>query len=59
MKFNSYEIFYDSTRKMWPFNTGDYLIEVTPWAGLILMRIFKPMKIFEAKEKNPFYCVQM
>jgi hypothetical protein len=38
---------------MWPFNTGDCLIEVTSWAGLILMRIFKPMKIFEAKEKNP------
>ena len=44
---------------MWPFNTGDCLIEVTSWAGLILMRIFKPMKIFEAKAKNPFYCVKM
>ena len=32
--FNSYEIFYDRTRKMWPFNTGDCLIEVTTWAGL-------------------------
>ena len=28
-RFNSYEIFYDRTRKRLPFNTGDYLIEVT------------------------------
>ena len=33
-RFNSYEIFYDRTRKRWPFNTGDCLIEVTAWAGL-------------------------
>ena len=33
-RLNSYEIFYDRTRKMWPFNTGDCLIEVTTWAGL-------------------------
>ena len=33
-RFNSYEIFYDRTRKMGPFNTGDCLIEVTAWAGL-------------------------
>ena len=26
--------FSDSTRKKWPFNTGDCLIEVTAWAGL-------------------------
>ena len=31
---NSYEIFYHRTRKGWPFNTGDCLIEVTTWAGL-------------------------
>jgi hypothetical protein len=24
----------DRTRKRWPFNTGDCLIEVTAWAGL-------------------------
>jgi len=33
-RFNSYEIFYVRTRKMWPFNTGDCLIEVTTWTGL-------------------------
>jgi hypothetical protein len=33
-RFNSYEIFYEKTRKRWPFNTGDCLIEVTSWAGL-------------------------
>jgi len=33
-RFNSYEIFSDKTRKMWPFNTGYCLIEVTSWAGL-------------------------
>ena len=33
-RFNSYEIFYDGTRKGCPFNTGDCLIEVTSWAGL-------------------------
>jgi hypothetical protein len=27
-RFNLYEIFYDMTRKGWPFNTGDYLIKV-------------------------------
>jgi hypothetical protein len=34
MRFNSNEIFYDRTRKRWPFNTGDFLIEVITWAGL-------------------------
>jgi hypothetical protein len=28
------EICYGSTRKRWPFNTPDCLIEVTAWAGL-------------------------
>jgi hypothetical protein len=37
--FNSYEIFYDSTRKRWPFNTGDCLIEVPTWAGLTVVYI--------------------
>ena len=34
---NSYEIFYDRTRKRWPVNAGDCLIEVTLWAGLTVM----------------------
>jgi hypothetical protein len=29
-----YEFFYDRTRNMWPFNTGDCFIEVTTLAGL-------------------------
>jgi hypothetical protein len=33
-RFILYEIFYDETRKRWPFNTGDCLIEVTTKAGL-------------------------
>jgi len=24
-RINAYEIFYDRTRKKWPFNTGDFL----------------------------------
>jgi hypothetical protein len=32
--FNTYEIFYDRTRKKRPFNTSDCLIEVITWAGL-------------------------
>jgi hypothetical protein len=32
--YESYQIFYDMTRKRWPFNTGGCLIEVTTWAGL-------------------------
>jgi hypothetical protein len=30
-------MFYDRTRKGWPFDTGDCLIEVTIWAGLTEM----------------------
>ena len=37
--FKSYEIFYERTRKRGPFNTGDYLIEVTAWAGLTVYKI--------------------
>jgi len=37
-EFNSYEMFYDMTRKRWPFNTGDYLIEVTALTGLPVIR---------------------
>ena len=36
-RLNSYEIFYDRTRKRLPFNTGDYLIEVTTWEGLTVL----------------------
>jgi hypothetical protein len=36
-RLNSYEIYYDKTRKKWPLNTGDCLIEVTSWAGLIVL----------------------
>ena len=32
--FNSYEHFYVRTRKMWPLNTSDCLIDVTLWTGL-------------------------
>ena len=28
-RLNSYEIFYDRTRKRWPFNTGDCLASLT------------------------------
>jgi len=31
--------FYDRTRKEWPFNTGDCLIEVTSWVGLTVYQI--------------------
>ena len=36
-RLNSYEIYYDKTRKKWPLNTGDCLIQVTSWAGLIVL----------------------
>ena len=38
-RFNSYEIFYDGTRKGCHFNTDDCLIEVTSWAGLTTRNI--------------------
>jgi hypothetical protein len=31
---NTYENFYDRTRKRWHFDTSDYLIEVSAWAVL-------------------------
>jgi hypothetical protein len=37
---NWYEIFYDRTRVMGPFNAGDYLIEVTTWAGLTVYTMY-------------------
>ena len=33
-RFISYAIFYNRTRKRWPFCTGDYLIKVTTRTGL-------------------------
>jgi len=33
-RLNSYEIDFDRTKKGWPLNTGECLIEVTAWAGL-------------------------
>jgi len=35
--FNSYDIFYNSTRNGWPFNTGDCLIEVIAWTCLTVL----------------------
>ena len=35
-RFNSNEIFYDRTRKRWPLNTDDCLIEVNAWTDLTL-----------------------
>jgi hypothetical protein len=29
-------MFYDRARNMWSFNTGDCLVEVTAWVGLII-----------------------
>ena len=36
--FSSYEMFNDWTRKMWPFNTSDCLIEVNSWADLTVLQ---------------------
>ena len=36
--YNSYEKnVWDSTRKWWPSNTGDHLIQVLLWAGLTVL----------------------
>ena len=32
---NSCEIYHDRTKKLWPFNTGDCLIELTMWCGQV------------------------
>ena len=37
--FISYEI-YDRARKMWLFNTGECLIEVTAWEGLTVLALW-------------------
>jgi hypothetical protein len=42
---NSYEIFYDRTRKMYNFNTVDCFIEVTTWAGLTVKSNIFPFDI--------------
>ena len=34
-----YDIFYDGTRKWWPLNTGDCLIEVTARASLTVLTL--------------------
>jgi hypothetical protein len=39
MKFNSYEIFYERTRKRGRLYTGDCLIEVTAWVGFTVYLI--------------------
>jgi hypothetical protein len=36
-RINSNEIFYDRTRKRWPFNIGDCLIKMFSWAGLMVV----------------------
>ena len=48
-KFNLYENFYDRTTTRWPFNTGDYLIEVTTWTGGLLRQVtsWKRINLFE------------
>ena len=33
-RFNLYEIFYERTRKMLPFNTGDYC-SINKWADIL------------------------
>jgi hypothetical protein len=51
-RLNSYEIFYDRTWKGWPFNTGDGLIEVTTWAGLIVYNYFKLLNLLNWLTQN-------
>lgn len=34
LRLNSYAIFYDKSREMWPVNEGDCLIDVIPLTGL-------------------------
>jgi hypothetical protein len=48
---NSYELFYDRTRKWWPFNTGDCLIELTAWAGLTNVYIGEEQTIVSTSMK--------
>ena len=47
-RFNSYESFYDRANKMWPFNTGDCLIEVIAWEDLTVhIRILLQISSYE------------
>ena len=36
----SFDFSYDRTRKRWPFNTGDCLIEMTAWTSLTVILIW-------------------
>jgi len=63
-RFKSYEIFYDRTRKRWPFNTCDCLIEATGWSGLtvyyppllfILFQIFMVNINDKGKKGSPLW----
>ena len=45
-RFNSYEVFYDRTGKMWPLNTGDCLIEVTTCADLAVCIKIQPFIVW-------------
>jgi hypothetical protein len=52
--FNSYEIVYDRTREMLPFNAGDCLKEVTSWFGcmcVVGISMLPLSKILIVKEK--------
>ena len=53
--FKSYDIFYDSIRKRWPFNTGDCLIEVTAWAGLTVLSNFCYNQILHCNQFNSLF----
>jgi hypothetical protein len=47
-------IFYECTRKMWPFNTGDCIIEVTSWVGLTVQSFI--LELFEEKNQATTSC---
>ena len=54
-RFNAYAIFHDRTRKKWPFNTVDCLIEVTARAGLTVFESCKRRSIRAARLYIPLY----
>jgi len=68
-RYNLNEIFYDRSRKRWPFNTGDCLIEVTTWEGFsvyntVLMKVIPELNkmhtqsyCFVNKMKNKYHTV--
>jgi hypothetical protein len=49
-RFNSYELFYNRKRQMWPFNTGNCLIEVTVYKWTQLQLFVRSTKI----SQNPY-----